>query len=87
MNDAPLAVCLSWRLSGNLQFEIGAEAFADPRDEGDHVRSVSSISAWFTGQLETIIRRSPDQYWWLHRRWKDHRQPSKIQRRQRRQAA
>jgi len=87
MNDAPLAVCFSRRSSGNLQFEIGMAAFADPRDNTEHVQSVAALSTWFTKQLETIIRRSPDQYWWLHRRWKDKRESHNAKRRQRRQAA
>jgi KDO2-lipid IV(A) lauroyltransferase len=23
--------------------------------------------------LEKIVRRAPEQYWWLHRRWKEQR--------------
>jgi KDO2-lipid IV(A) lauroyltransferase len=25
---------------------------------------------WYNAMLETVIRRDPEQYWWVHRRWK-----------------
>jgi KDO2-lipid IV(A) lauroyltransferase len=28
------------------------------------------LTQWFTNVLETVIRRGPEQYWWVHRRWK-----------------
>jgi KDO2-lipid IV(A) lauroyltransferase len=51
------------------QFEVGCEALIDPRQtqSGDPVREISQE---FTSALERAIRRAPDQYFWLHRRWK-----------------
>ena len=37
-------------------------------------------TAWYTAQLEGIVRRAPEQYWWLHRRWKDNRPAKKKER-------
>ncbi len=81
--DAPLAVCLSPRRDGPMRFEMILEAITDPRDAGDEVSTLGQLTQWYTQQLEAGIRRHPDQYWWLHRRWKDTRR----QRPQRRKAA
>ena len=32
--------------------------------------SIPLLAQWYTDHLEKLIRRSPAQYWWLHRRWK-----------------
>ncbi|MEX2141844.1 MAG: lysophospholipid acyltransferase family protein [Pirellulales bacterium] len=31
---------------------------------------LTELTQWFTTVLEGLIRRAPDQYWWVHRRWK-----------------
>jgi KDO2-lipid IV(A) lauroyltransferase len=74
-NDAPVAVCSAQRLGRPLHLELHAAAIADPgRRDGD-LQSVRGLTQWYTRRLEEIIRRAPQQYWWLHRRWKDTRQP------------
>ncbi|MFH5803871.1 lysophospholipid acyltransferase family protein [Alienimonas sp. DA493] len=52
-----------------VRFEIGAEAILDPRDftEGS---AVKDFTAAYTAALERVVRRSPEQYFWVHRRWK-----------------
>jgi len=35
--------------------------------------TVPELTQWCTSRLEELIRRAADQYWWLHRRWKDTR--------------
>ena len=32
--------------------------------------SIPLLAQWYTDHLENLVRRSPGQYWWLHRRWK-----------------
>ncbi|HEX4148719.1 MAG TPA: lipid A biosynthesis acyltransferase, partial [Pirellulales bacterium] len=41
--------------------------------------SVKTLTQWYTSSLEQAIRRSPQQYWWLHRRWKDTRRKRPAQ--------
>ncbi len=79
-HDAPMAVGYCRRLDRPLQFEMSVEAVADPRDAGDEVGSVKQLTQWYTSRLEEIIRRHPDQYWWLHRRWKDTRRKRRAAR-------
>jgi KDO2-lipid IV(A) lauroyltransferase len=74
-NDAPLVVGYFRRLGGPMHFEMGIEAVADPRSLGPDQQGVAGLTQWYTHCLEQIIRRDPDQYWWVHRRWKDTRRP------------
>ncbi len=37
---------------------------------GDHEADIVANTALFTGVIESYIRRYPDQWLWLHRRWK-----------------
>lgn len=76
-NDAPVAVCCARRLGQPLQFEMEVTAMADPRNAGDGTGSIRELTQWYTSQMESMIRQSPGQYWWVHRRWKDPRPPKK----------
>jgi len=78
-HDAPMAVCYARRLGRPMQFEMVTTAIADPRDAGEGVGSVHELTQWYTSQLERAIRQSPEQYWWIHRRWKE--RPTRRQRR------
>jgi len=83
-HEAPLMVTYARRTVGQafvpvkpspLQFEIGCQAIADPRENGPEAAGVRELTQWYSRQLEAIVRRDPEQYWWVHRRWKD--QPKK----------
>jgi KDO2-lipid IV(A) lauroyltransferase len=76
-HDAPLMVGYGQRLEKPMRYELALEAFVDPRSGDEAVSSVSRLTQWYTRQFETIIRRAPQQYWWLHRRWKDTRPAKK----------
>jgi KDO2-lipid IV(A) lauroyltransferase len=42
----------------------------DPRDYANDPNAVKAITARYTAALEKLIREHPEQYFWLHRRWK-----------------
>jgi KDO2-lipid IV(A) lauroyltransferase len=69
-NDAPTMVSYARRLDRPLHYEVGPEAICDPLEPGFALGSVQLLAQWYTDHLEHLIRRSPEQYWWLHRRWK-----------------
>jgi len=79
-----LMVTYARRLGRPLRFELGCNGIADPRDGGQEVGGVRNLTQWYTSRLEQFIRRDPDQYWWLHRRWKDSRS---LRRRRQKRAA
>ncbi len=70
-NDAPLALGYAIRTGGPLQYEIGFADVADPAaDPTGKLRSVRPLTEWYSRRLEALVGRAPEQYWWLHRRWK-----------------
>jgi KDO2-lipid IV(A) lauroyltransferase len=42
----------------------------EPANTGDRERDVIDTTAAFTGEIEKIVRRFPEQWLWIHRRWK-----------------
>jgi Kdo2-lipid IVA lauroyltransferase/acyltransferase len=79
-NDAPMIVCAGRRLDRPMQFEMRVTGIADPREAGDEVGSLRQLTQWYTSRLEELIRLSPEQYWWVHRRWRDPRPAVKLRR-------
>ena len=51
------------------RFEIGCEDVIDPR-ELTSSDPVGEITRRYTAALEKSVRRAPEQYFWVHRRWK-----------------
>ena len=42
----------------------------EPVDTGDRKQDVIATTAAYTAEIEKIIRQYPDQWMWIHRRWK-----------------
>ena len=53
-----------------LHFEIGCTGIADPLDMPDELRDVKRLTQWYNSRLGDAILEEPNQYWWVHRRWK-----------------
>lgn len=70
-NDAPMCICYCRRIGKPLRYLLGADVMIDPRNMDPQLQSVPALTQWYTDQLETAIRRAPEQYWWMHRRWRD----------------
>jgi KDO2-lipid IV(A) lauroyltransferase len=51
-------------------YAVEVEDLIDPRDYAERPDAVTAITARYTAALERLIRRHPEQYFWLHRRWK-----------------
>lgn len=69
--QAPTIFCYTRRTKGPLHLLMGTDAIIDPRTMPPEMQSVPAITQWYTRQLEDTIRQEPEQYWWVHRRWKD----------------
>ena len=73
--DALIIVGYAIRESDNFdeagwsRFEVGCEALIDPRLTTTN-DPVGEITQQYTSALERAIRRAPEQYFWIHRRWK-----------------
>ena len=56
---------------------MGVEAIAYPGELTARMQSLNELTQWFTTVLELLIRQAPEQYWWVHRRWKGE-PPSRV---------
>ncbi|MCI0685373.1 MAG: lysophospholipid acyltransferase family protein [Gemmataceae bacterium] len=63
-------------------YEITSADVILPEDYEQSPDAVRAMTQRFTTDLEALIRRAPEQYFWVHRRWKHQPQP-----RRRREAA
>ena len=67
---APIVVGYARRLGDEFRYEVGCAELIDPSDWETQPEPVRYITQRYTAALERIIRESPEQYLWLHRRWK-----------------
>ena len=68
---APVLVCSATRRGNRLfDYDLRLEGLADPASGGPESADLRAISQWYTALLERAIRRAPEQYWWVHRRWR-----------------
>jgi Kdo2-lipid IVA lauroyltransferase/acyltransferase len=72
-HDAPLFVGGARRMGSPLRYQLAVTDCADPRSNAPAVQSIRALTQWYTSCLERMIASHPEQYWWLHRRWKDGR--------------
>jgi KDO2-lipid IV(A) lauroyltransferase len=56
--------------SGRLKYTVVVTDVIRPEDYESQPDAVATITRRFTLALEQLIRRAPEQYFWLHRRWK-----------------
>jgi Kdo2-lipid IVA lauroyltransferase/acyltransferase len=70
-SHATMVVCYNRRVDRPLRFELGASGLADPLIPAAELESVAALTRWYNEKLEAAIRMAPEQYWWLHRRWRD----------------
>ena len=69
------------RRGAPMHFEMCVAEVVDPRDPEFDLGTIPLVTQWYTRRLEELIRSTPDQYWWLHHRW---REPSTMVRRTKR---
>jgi KDO2-lipid IV(A) lauroyltransferase len=77
-HQAPVVTASALRRRLPLHFRLSVHGVADPQRGSEECASVRSLTQWYTKCLEEMIRVAPEQYWWLHRRWKDTRAPRKA---------
>jgi Kdo2-lipid IVA lauroyltransferase/acyltransferase len=77
--SVPIVVSLARNLGRPLSYEMATEEVILPEEYQGRPDAVQALSQRFTAVLERGIRRAPEQYFWLHRRWKH--QPARPRRR------
>lgn len=77
-HQVPMLVIGMARVGEPIRYRILVEDIIRPEEYAGRSDAVPAITQRFTSALERIVRRHPDQYFWLHRRWKH--QPTRRKR-------
>src|SRR5262245_56806449 len=67
--SAPIMVMGAARIGHPLQYHLYLEDVILPEEYAKHADPVRAITQRYTDSLERMVRRHPEQYFWLHRRW------------------
>lgn len=73
----PIVVGYCQRLEDSYKFHIGITRIIRPEDWADKDEPLAWITAEYTRGIEDFVRLDPQQYWWLHRRWRT-RPPEEV---------
>jgi KDO2-lipid IV(A) lauroyltransferase len=71
LNKAPLMVATCTRGQRPMHFRLILDGLIDPADDPPEAQSVEDLTQWYNDVLAARIRQQPEQYWWLHNRWKE----------------
>jgi KDO2-lipid IV(A) lauroyltransferase len=74
-HQAPVVVGYARRVGDGFHYEVGCDAVIEPEEWTGTAEDARLLTQRYTTALETIIRRDPEQYLWLHRRWKHQPKP------------
>ena len=77
-SGAPIMVCSATRRRGLFDYDLRLEGMADPALGEPQTAGLREVSQWYTALLERSIRRAPEQYWWVHRRWRGEPAKAKV---------
>jgi KDO2-lipid IV(A) lauroyltransferase len=68
--DLPIVVGTARRLGDRFRYRIELVDHFGPEDWADSPDPLFYITARYNRGLESVVRRTPEQYLWIHRRWK-----------------
>jgi KDO2-lipid IV(A) lauroyltransferase len=67
--ELPIVCGYARRLDGAFRYELRVTDVIEPADWADADDPMFYVGARFNRAIEWMIRESPDQYLWVHRRW------------------
>lgn len=68
--DTPIVVAMARRTGKKLHYEFVLGDIIEPEDWKDQDDPLYYLTARYTRGLEKLIAECPEQYLWIHRRWK-----------------
>ena len=71
LTASPLMVATCTRTDRPLRFSMRMDAVLDPDDNPPEFASVEELTQWYNDVLARAFAEQPEQYWWLHDRWKE----------------
>jgi KDO2-lipid IV(A) lauroyltransferase len=69
-HDAMILVLAAVREGEGITYRVLVADLIDPREYAGRPDAAREITQRYTSALEAMVRRYPEQYFWLHRRWK-----------------
>jgi len=67
--QAPIVIGFARRI-GDFKFTLGVQEIIHPQDWNDQDDPLRYITQRYTKAIEAFVRKDPEQYLWMHRRWK-----------------
>jgi Kdo2-lipid IVA lauroyltransferase/acyltransferase len=77
-HQTPVAVGYARRIGPGFRYEVGCTELFEPEEWTGTADDARLLTQRYTSALEAIIRKDPEQYLWLHRRWKHQPKPKKA---------
>ncbi|MEX0654972.1 MAG: lysophospholipid acyltransferase family protein [Phycisphaeraceae bacterium] len=68
--QVPIVCGYAHRIGPGFRFEVGVVDVIRPDDWAHRDDALYYVTARYTRAIETMVRRQPEQYLWMHRRWK-----------------
>jgi Kdo2-lipid IVA lauroyltransferase/acyltransferase len=68
--NVPILVIGVPKVGEPMQYQVIAVDYIEPSEYANRPDALKAITQRFTTSLESIVQQYPDQYFWLHRRWK-----------------
>jgi KDO2-lipid IV(A) lauroyltransferase len=66
----PMLVIGARNTGGPMRYQVIAQELILPEEYEGRPDAVRAMTQRFTTALERVVRTAPEQYFWLHRRWK-----------------
>ncbi len=72
--NAPVLPCYTYRQEDGRQVVVFEAAIPYQRlDDSLREKNIAVMTQVYTDKIETIVRQHPEQWMWIHRRWKEFR--------------
>lgn len=75
-HNLPVIIGYARRKSPRFEYEIGVNRIIRPEEWKDQADELRWLTQEYTAAIEQFVREAPEQYLWIHRRWKS-RPPEK----------
>jgi KDO2-lipid IV(A) lauroyltransferase len=69
-HQVPIIVGYARRVSDRFRYEVGVNRIIRPQEWAGRPDDLEWITQEYTRAIEDIVREAPEQYLWMHRRWK-----------------
>lgn len=80
-HEALVAVAATRRIGNGMKYAIDVETVIDTRQLLQDANPVRTLTEQYTAAWERLVCKAPEQYLWLHRRWKHEPRASRAKRR------